>query len=418
MTILPKPRKICILTVGRTPDPLISSLKFHKPDYAYFIVSKDEVDDEGKDVKSTRDQVPFVLEAVNEALPHDFIEVPADEPDSIFSIVEKAFREIHDANPKADVIVDYTGGTKSMSAMVLMASLQQKGFTTQFMEGKRASSNTIIDGTERPHVTTSQYITAHSQWRQALTLMERYEYAAAHLLLEALVKDKTLKVSPLYPIWRWQEEAMAILALWDNFDHQKAYKRLSNSRLSDVRVFFDQRGYTHFLAALAQDAKEGKPSWLRCADLWFNAQRCATKGHYDDAMARLYRLSEAVLQAELWLRYGKTDKPKIDDPDLPDTEKQGLTLRNECYVLARKDKLAWLRHLAKNQPIDIVVAFEKDKTSSGYSYFEERNHSILAHGFQPIKKDSYHHAAQWTENFLVPLWQKYKYTPIQLPQHF
>jgi hypothetical protein len=136
--------------------------------------------------------------------------------------------------------------------------------------------------------------------------------------------------------------------------------------------------------ARGQDSPWGA---LHLRDLWHNAQRCAARGRYDDAVARLYRLWEAIAQ---WLLRADCS---IDTAVI----QTGLRKSWELYLHLRPDGAAaslWQRpaQLGDKQGKEIELLDLRLST---------RNKSILAHGWNPVTPAGWQSLSQWTETGLL-----------------
>jgi hypothetical protein len=125
----------------------------------------------------------------------------------------------------------------------------------------------------------------------------------------------------------------------------------------------------------------GKP-WL--ADLAANALRCAQRGRYDDAVARLYRAIEALGQSALREKHQIPDSGKVPLERCPDELKKKIPQDNPEPAIkwGLQDVFRFL--LLKNDPLGL--GFSQAGLDQKQSPLNGRNSSILAHGFQPVPK--------------------------------
>src|SRR5208283_410335 len=123
---------------------------------------------------------------------------------------------------------------------------------------------------------------------------------------------------------------LSILADWDAFRHAAA---VALARGAKANAWLAGHRLAEPLSRLAALRRE--PDFALCADLWLNAQRRATGGRFDDAVARLYRLTEAAVQAQLWRRYGVPNPPRWSD--VPEDLRRGLNPSPFGYGSARYD---------------------------------------------------------------------------------
>jgi CRISPR-associated protein (TIGR02710 family) len=157
------------------------------------------------------------------------------------------------------------------------------------------------------------------------------------------------------------------------------------------------------------DRERGKPGWDVCADLWRNALRRGDRGRYDDAVARLYRLLEAVAQAQLWAKY-RLESGRVAPSDLPDSMRTRALVKEDAKTglpyaqLALHQTVELLRERDRNDPF--VSAYAVGDTSHGPPWLGARNRSILAHGFARVTADDWSAACGWVQANLIPFFEK------------
>jgi hypothetical protein len=135
--------------------------------------------------------------------------------------------------------------------------------------------------------------------------------------------------------------------------------------------------------------REQSAPWgaLHLRDLWHNAQRCAVRGRYDDAVARLYRLWEAMAQ---WLL--RVDC-RIDTAVI----KTGLRKSWDLYLHLRADGAAakfWHQFAQLGQRTGTEIELLDLRLTS-------RNKSIWAHGWDSVSSAGWQSLSQWTETGLL-----------------
>ncbi|HID23179.1 MAG TPA: TIGR02710 family CRISPR-associated protein, partial [Planctomycetaceae bacterium] len=192
-------RTILIVTVGGSHQPILRSIQQNQPDYVCFLCSGDtqkakgsyiQVDGQGNVLKSSPtlespDQPNIVTLA---GLARDSYEVIRisnfDNLNECYLSAAETIDRLRTKWPDAEIIVDYTGGTKSMTAGLAAAALDDGRCGIQVVTGIRADLNKVTDQTE--------FVRPISVWdaqvRRRLTLVHallaQYQYAAASRLLE------------------------------------------------------------------------------------------------------------------------------------------------------------------------------------------------------------------------------------------
>jgi CRISPR-associated protein (TIGR02710 family) len=387
-----------VCTVGGSPAPIRSMLAALRPNAIAFIVSSSE-----GATQSSRSQVEDgVLEDGGPGLrcspgaPGDvhsvrIIEVPLDDPDAIYRRCLDTIDWIRQRAPEARFVADYTGGTKSMSSGLLLAALSRSWVDIQFMAGDRSDLIRVADGSEHPRIIGSARIHADRTIAAAEEAIAGWDYAAAARILRDLRKPG----SGLARAQRRLVEAMVdwceTLALWDAFRHREAYRSFR-----DREVVLPAKAAAS-LAALA--AADTRPSFALSEDLWLNALRRAETGRYDDALARLYRVTESALQARVFVKFAKTTD-SIRFEELP--PKLQARRSPEAFGLGLADTARYLREMDADDAF--AGAFFSEAVDEAPKWLARRNHSILAHGFSATRAEDWCSARDWIASRLRPLW--------------
>jgi CRISPR-associated protein (TIGR02710 family) len=423
---------VLICTVGGSPQPIATALRMLRPDAAWFLVS------DGKTGESSRGQVetpeieydratgargPGLKFAAGCPAQNAVFMVPADDPDGAYKVCRSALAEARKRFPGHRLVADYTGGTKSMTGALLMAAFAQPGVEVQFMAGKRPDLVQVQAGSETPQVMAADFVLAERDFAAAEQAVDGYDYAAANAMLNAL-RNRLENIGTRPPkAWRSRlNQALAwtgAMAQWDAFDHRNAARRVrGDAALKDMLT---ATGHLQPLLALAEAGKD-RPGWDICADLWCNALRRGERGRHDDAVARLYRLLEAVAQAHLWTRHGLETR-RIAPEELPDKMQ-----RSSFIMKTDPETGAAYAQLALNQTVELlrcrdpgdrfVAIYTSDRTQGdrlhGPRWLTGRNRSILAHGFRSIDAETWDEARSWVEAHLTPFFASAAF--LQLPR--
>lgn len=400
-------RTVLFLSVGGSPAPLISAIKQSRPDEVVFVVS------DARNGLSSEDMLPEILQGSGRNARHGIIRVDPDNLDDAFAKVDAALAQSLAGG--AQVVVDYTGGTKTMTAAMTLAATGHKDVRLQFMVGKRNDLQRIEDGSEQAQEMPRALLGVAQIFRSADDFVSHRNYGAALRVLEKLKRDLSgnPKGAPRPPkTWRSRLDsdikALAILDAWDRFDHRTARANLENAYASGspYAEAMVSGGMLERLKPLAA----GGPTPELLEDLWLNAQRRAALGLYDDALARLYRLAEATVQTYL-AREG------IDTASVP-FDRLSPRLREKL----QKDRCATAKLSlsdARAQLLWLVpdCALFKAWPDGLPDWQGTRNNSILAHGFKPISGEGYHVAQRWFQQRLLPCWRELLGRPLldQLP---
>jgi len=372
-------KKALLISVGGTKEPLISSLNEHRPDFVYFLAS--------------RESEKVITEILNEfSSLKTFKTYIVSNPDDLNACYEeamKAYKNWKDAGGEK-IVVDYTGGTKTMSvALAFLAAL--KGLDIYFMSGHRKDAVKVVSGTQFPKKINPWSIYWQMKISEIKNLFEMGLYVSA--------KEATKELERSYFLPEKENEIDRIKKLcnafnaWDKFDHQSALNILEEFR----NDYLDEIMFLERLLGKRRD----KTGYEKVFDLIANAQRRARLERYDDAIARLYRALEMSAQLRLSLEY-QVDTADIDlnNPKLTPQARDFLSSlflnkKPEKIQIPLRKSYELLYHL--NDPFGKVF---KKKESRFNNFLKWRNFSILAHGEQVVEMKDFEKAFQFTLIFI------------------
>lgn len=420
---------VLVASVGGAPNPIVGAITARRPDRVLFLVTDPQGDRPG-----SRAELPGILQRAQAThMPHEVLIVPPDDPEAAFLALRERLRALAGELPKARLIFDYTGGTKSMTAALFQAALATPGAELQFMAGERATLDRVSDGTERATRLPIDWLIAERTEARLRAAWQRFGYAECADGLRALLDD--LGTDAKAPVQLRQRladlaEAAAAFDAWDRFDHKDAAAKLSPlaARHENLKPFAD------LAARLAGEEA------ARLPDLWRNAERAAARGRFDDAVARCYRLVEWTVQWHLKRAFGiNTGNMDWTSRHLTDdvVSKAGLTDVKRRHLQDMPDKpslggLMQTLNLARAlEPQGPLVGFrdgpypdKKHRTGRARMDYvlSKRNNSILAHGERPLDEATWQKfaafMAHWNAQVLHPLLKSagIAHDPPQLPQ--
>lgn len=391
-----------IVTVGGSHQPILRSIEQNSPDFVHFMCSDDsgrtkgsyyQVTGEGKVLKSRSDvPQPDLLNIVTLAgLTRAQFEVHRIEHfDNLNDCYLKSLELIeliHNEHREALVIADYTGGTKSMTAGLAAAALDDGQCEIRLVAGFRQDLHKVADQTEFVRPVQVWDAQALRRMRAVRELISRYDYAGASKLLQEASRrfgsDGTVE-----KLQRWITFCRAFDA-WDKFDHTTALQLLGPCR----GVFDD---YKRFLAMLVERKGHG---FELVEDLLLNAERRASQERYDDAIGRLYRALE--LTAQIWLRERhEIDTSRVEILQIPEQMRPRVGHdADEKGMVKIALLLAW----------DVIGAMTTDplgqlfaaKRPSILHFLRVRNDSLFAHGLSPISRNDYHAHSKLISSFIL-----------------
>lgn len=384
---------LLVCTVGGSPEPIVATLKRWNPVRIRFVPTRE-----------TREQIvvrviPLAQSEGFDLDPgrYDVLEL-ADGQD--FAACVDALRQLTPVveewlgrGDQYQVVVDFTGGTKCMSAAL---ALQARRWRCVFSyvggsERTKEGVGVVISGKE-------QVLHAYNPWdalgfqavESFVGLFDHQAFAAA----VSLAKQAMRNVSE--PSRKREMNSLKLLAeaydAWDRFDHKEAV-----SKLREVAT------YENDLQAVLGPAKSGQvrarigdhcrylrqlidgssPSMLHVTDLLANAGRRKAEGRIDDAVARLYRAIEALAQVALTERHQIANTKQVPLNNIPEPLQSQWTSRAEegTIFLGLQDAYALLGALGD----DLGTKFKQLQLDDRQrSPLTARNQSILAHGFERV----------------------------------
>lgn len=377
---------VLLCTVGGSPDPVVKAITGLRPDrVVFFCTGRDPA--MGTPGSCAENLPDIVARAKLPSEQYKAVLVPADDPDAAAAAIRA---ELVQCGATDRIVADYTGGTKSMSAALLLAALERPGVDLQIVTGPRANTQKVASGTEHLKPVSAARSLFMRDFPPAIAHWQRFDYAATVAALDAIGCPAP---SELQTQWQRARQLSLAFAGWDRFDHAAARELLS-PMLPALSTALGP--YIDKLTVLTGAGERAAPA--RLFDLWRNAERCAARERFDDAVARWYRLVESFAQWQLSALCGfetgavpeERIPPAISISPSPDGRRQaGLWS-------------AW-QLLAHNAPETAAAAFFKRERDELRSLLDARNGSLLAHGFAPVAAPNWERTRAFTERALLPL---------------
>lgn len=394
-----------LVSVGGTPAPVIFSIRHCRPDRVIFFVSP------GSRGLVTEAVLPALLQDPGRLPDHEFVVTP-DEQDlgeSVLTLLREvppALRRLGRADEAWPELVDYTAGTKTMSAALILASSKHPCRVSYVGSDSPQARNKgglgiVLDGRERVFLQENPWNRiAWVEVRAAVELFNRGQYGNASGVVKgvvAKVDDPTL--SRLYQILA---EVFEGFHRWDIFQHEDAKQLLGRNLQPLEDLAQTQQVVFPELEAFAAKVRElyavlgriqpRRLSWDIIHDLLANARRRADlEQKYEDAVARCYAAIERIAQFRLRFAHG-IDPSATPAEQLPDSLREDYRVKYETTD----------RHGQKVLRFGAIPALELLKTLeddvgrryAGMSerlrtHMDQRNRSILAHGFDPMDRSKF-----------------------------
>lgn len=382
-----------ILTMGFSPEPLVFSIRETKAAFVVFIGTDSSL-------KNSVDQT--VIESGLRPSQYHKLEV-IDSPDEIGSICERFQEAINwlEKQEVTDIICDISGGKKWMSAGTVMAA-SFLGIPMIYIDARYDKSKVIPDTMKIVELGNAYDQTGFIIAAKGKDAYNTYNFGGAAEHFERISPTHAHKKE----MFQGLSHLCSQLARWDCFEHygSSVSKGIEEAIQQIDRALRSGAGTSLFasfsdnLKIFAEHIKgieaTQKLSIEFIVDIYLNAGRCIKRNRFDDAIARHYRTLEAIAQYFLQEKGVDTDNPDYSGL----TAKQNDLFRSALRGNSKEDKglpekidlklgfwlLRVLEHPVKDQVFKGKQAF-KEFTFEGV--LNDRNNSILAHGFKPIGKE-------------------------------
>jgi len=347
---------------------IVISIKTGNPDYIVFLVTEESQKDTIPEIKNQYPKLPE-----NElALIKDMNDV-----NSIYVEITDKIKDLK--NRGYDVVIDFTSGTKAMSASAVLAATSE-AVMLSYVVGKRIGGK-VVKGEEQVLSYSPVKGIVDFQEKILKELFNTYQYESCLEIIRR-TEEMTLDPEVVEKVSKYRQLAEGY-SFWDKFEHKKALGILRNFDNSLVNIEANKR------MLFSMDKVEYKDYMLLICDLLNNARRRMEEGKYDDAVARLYRITELIAQSVLRTKYeidssnvdvwqlmtlGKLEKKTIEKYEkLRDEDgKIKLPLRKDFELLHDLGDEAGKKFLEDNRMKDMLA---------------RRNNSILAHGLVAVEKE-------------------------------
>jgi len=369
---IPPTRKALIISVGTgvglTKDAVESlangltfSIEHHNPDKTFFLTSQE----------SRKTTLPKILQKTNLQNYETIVIKNIDDIQQIYETLRPEFQRIREQYNH--VTVDYTSGTKAMSAALAILGTVYEANTLSYIGGNR-KGGIVPDKTEKILTIQPYFAIAERKIKTATQFFDQNQFNATITILNQI--EKTTTDSQIKNRTKPLKNLAKAYELWDKFQHQKAFQTLRKIKIEELNQ------NKRFLGQLL-NAKEPEPYHI--ADLINNAKRRGTEEKkYDDAVARLYRTIELIAQYTLKKEYN-IDSSAAKTTDIPEE------LSKKWNIIPAPPKIkiglekAYELLNAKKHPFG--KKFTQDKKLK--DLLSRRNTSILAHNLKPVTQQTY-----------------------------
>lgn len=379
-------RYLLICTVGGTPEAIIAAIRYWKPARALFVASS-ETEKDVEAMASDSGLQPGGWDKMAVANAQDF-------GDCVRRMrsLDETVGSWRQRGPAYSVVVDFTGGTKCMSAALSLVSgrwpcrFSYVGGT----ERTKGGVGIVVSGKERPVYTQNPWnANGYQAIEDGCLLFDQQAFMPAARQLDEARKaadDESIKrtLSTFHSLCEGYGR-------WDQFQHADALQRINEvlKNRNDLRAELGATRSDRVLSVIEQNLKSLKQivheprSRAMVGDLLANASRRKREARYDDAVARLYRAIESLAQLALAERHGIPNTDNVDLESLPESLREHWKSRveNGTVRLGLQDAYELL-DLLGDEAGKVFKDLKLDNRQC--SPLAARNQSILAHGFAPV----------------------------------
>ena len=368
---------------------IYSSIHKIYPDYIVFFASEIS--------KNVIDYVKELFEADDDELieGQDYEIVILEQVDNFNNCFEAFEQKIWQldilSEDKYEIIMDYTSGTRTMSAaMACCGMFYSKDLITVSGDNK---NGIVTPGTE-----SIQYQNLYKVYDKfSLMRIRNYfnanRFYTASEILNNIVDEKINKENLLNLVKAYYA--------WDNMDFIVAYDYLTKVdldgfELSEIKE--DLKINLKALGAIVRSPHENLKNCYILASLINNSIRRAEEYKYDDAIARLYRAFELIAQIRLsTYRLISSDldidvllEKNVNQEFIDSLEKTRVDGKIKIGLIKDFEVLAEL-----GDDLGLYFAENRNKINN---LTIKRNNSILAHGLESLDKDDFDQFEELVEN--------------------
>ena len=295
------------------------------------------------------------------------------------------------SDDKHEILMDYTSGTKTMSAaMACCGMFYSKDLISVTGDRKKG---TVSLGTE-----TIKYQNLYKVYDKFSLMRVRNYFNAnrfytASEILENIV-DESIHTEDLLNL-------VNAYYAWDNMDFDVAYDYLTKVNM-DVFELSEIKGDVKInlkaLGTIVRSPHENLKNCYILASLINNSIRRAEEYKYDDAIARLYRAFELIAQIRL-----SSYSLNSSDVDVDVLKEKNVSLEFIDALEKTRDEGKIKIGLIKDYELldelgdDLGKYFAENRHSINNITFK-RNNSILAHGLDSLNKEDFDQFEELVEN--------------------
>jgi hypothetical protein len=177
---------VLIVTLGTSPEPIINCISSLRPERVVFLCSAETQ----SLVETVRGRVPLpdfneardvvVLQQRLSSSQGEEVINELDQLDRVYTRGLSLFALLREQSPGCRLIADYSGGTKTMTAGLAMAAIDDGAVRLHLTSNDRSRGQTALSGYSAPVAVSTAAIHARRlQDRELSALLKRHDYEAA-----------------------------------------------------------------------------------------------------------------------------------------------------------------------------------------------------------------------------------------------
>ncbi|MGD9495246.1 MAG: TIGR02710 family CRISPR-associated CARF protein [Armatimonadota bacterium] len=288
------------------------------------------------------------------------------------------------------IAIDYTTGTKVMSAALVVAAIDFGISHYIYIDGnyRAGEGMRVVTGGEQARATGARRVRGQRDLHLAAGHFNTHQWHAAREVVEAILRD--CAGGPVCDHATALRDLARAYSHWDQFEHDEARKILLQMDADQARnIGVDIEPHRQFLFRFEPKAKVDPPKllWARLADLLNNAERRLAQGRNDDAIQRAYRATELLAQ----IAFAELDPPidasgPIPLDQLPEEVQATWACRADAKGQLRLG-LTDLYALLLDLDHPLGEWFADDEQQPLRWALTARNQTILAHGFRTARTE-------------------------------
>lgn len=354
----------------------VASIQHVRPDYIIFFTSE---------------QSKFTIETIKELVKDDYDEFIEGEDyevniikdiDSFNECYYLYFNKFNEFWNQCKLIVDYTSGTRTMSASLAVACVFYEGELISV--GGLRENGFVKKGTETIRSHNVYSVRDNILLYYIIKMFNDYRYDTALEIVDSLVSPKMDKENI--------KKIIQVYSYWDKVQFNEARELLKEANFKFNQLDPIRKTVKDNIKALSIICTSNSDNLRNCyilASLINNARRRAEEFKYDDAIARLYRSFELIAQIKL-----NQYNLKSSDIDINILKEKNVSEEFLNHLeKTREDgkiRIGLVNdYLLLNELNEDLGKFFVENRKTINNITVKRNNSILAHGISSLSKEDF-----------------------------